>query len=539
MIRLTDSAIMSLMMAYVPYFVEDFAMSTLGHLKGSYPIDGDYLLANIQQETAAGLESLKLSVENPNPSTRFLCELATHALTNDLKDPTSRVTYDQIKVLPSSHQDELAAMSYHAAELYQNTLDTTIAGVVVKEANAVSQLIHSQAQERISQTQTGGNIKHFSWGILSDGLWLNKALMRSFEETKVFRPGSDADLGWSRTSFAFAQRNASFTPLGREESFAAQEAFDVLLSNANDTIVNLPLHQNAHSLKDLLFKNNSLTNDLDQYEKGLKHPKAMVEAVSDLTSHVQLIAHLKDVAQQLGPDVVPACIVERLDVVDKVATMALVGFEALRETRFADTLVLYVDAPTADPVVDVFINKDTISSYLAQGGEEEELVKIGNHLDPRNGIYTPTAGWSQTWIAERKDGIIEQVNANETKRLDLMRANDSAVIRDLVEHNLGNLAQSYSEACGRPDLKKDITQQIGRIARGVTQDVALEYFSLETEATKLLCNVIEDPFVTRSAETFVAYANHTDEDKRINAKALTVMSASIADILVNFSKEPV
>jgi hypothetical protein len=275
---------------------------------------------------------------------------------------------------------------------------------------------------------------------------------------------------------------------------------------------------------------------LDQYEKGLKQPKAMVEAVSDLSSHVQLIAHLKDVAVQLGEDVIPNTVIERLDTVEKAATMALVGFEAMRETRFADTLVLYVDAPSEDPVVDVFVNKDMISSFVAQGGAEEELVQIGTYLDPRKGNHTPQAGWSESWITKRKDDIIAQSAADEEVRLNQLRANDTAVIRDIVETNLNKIALSYNEACNRHDLSRDITHQIGRIARSVTQEQGLENFSLATETTKLLCSVIEDPFVTRSANSFVEYANHEDEDKRKNAKALTIVSGAIADIMTNFAK---
>jgi hypothetical protein len=527
---------MSLMTAYVPFFVEDFAMSTLSHLKGSYPVDEEYLRAAITEQSTAALESMQMSMENPNSATRFLCECATYALEQDIANPTSREVYDKIKVLPSSHQTDLMEMTYNAAELYQNTLDTTVVGVVAKEANAVAQLIHSQAQERISQTHTGGVIKHFSWGILSDGLWLNKALMKSFEETKVFRPGSDADLEWSRISFEHAQRCAVLPIIDREQQTEAQAAFDLLLSNANENIVNLPLGEDSHTLKDLLFKNNALLYSLDQYEKGLKQPKAMVEAVSDLSSHVQLIAHLKDVATQLGEDVIPNTVIERLDVVEKSATMALVGFEAMRETRFADSLVLYVDAPTEDPVVDVFVNKDVISSFVARGGQEEELVQIGTHLDPRKGSHTPQAGWSESWIVNRKEDILSQVAAAEEDRLNQLRANDAGVIRNLVETNLNKIAMSYNEACNRNQLSREITHQIGRIARGVTQEQGLENFSLATETTKLLCAVIEDPFVTRSVNTFVEYANHEDEDKRKNAKALTVMSGAIEDVLINFSK---
>lgn len=539
MIRLTDSAVMSLMTAYVPFFVEDFAMSTLGHLKGSYPIDQEYLLKQIQEDTTVGLESMKLSMENPNTPTRFLCELATHALTQDIDNPTSREVYDQIKVLPSSHLETLQQMSYNAAELYQNTLESTIAGVVVKESNDVAQLIHLQAKERINQTEVGGHVKHFSWGMLSDGLWLNKALMQSFEENKTFRPGSDADLEWSRINFSSAHRNAHLPSLTRDEAMEAQAAYDLLLTHANENIVNLPLTQDAHTLKDLLFKNNALLYSLDQYEKGLKQPKPMVEAVTDLTSHVQLIAHLKDVAVQLGEDVVPNSVIERLSVVEKVATLALVGFEALRETRFSDSLVLYVDAPSSDPIVDVFVNKDVIASFVNTGGQEEELIKVGNCLDPRNGSHTPTAGWSKSWVMERKDDLVAKAILNEENRLRQLRNNDSTIIQNLVETNLSNLAMSYNEACGRTQLPRDIVKKIGRIARDSTNDLAVESFSLSAETTKMLCAVIDNPFVTRSADMFVAYASDVDETKRKNAKALTVMSSAISDILLSFEKETI
>ena len=535
MIRLTDSAIMSLMTAYVPFFIEDFAAETLSHLTASYPIEAAYLQEKVSEETKLGLESMSLSMTNPNSATRFLCECATHALTNEIANPQSRAVYDQIKVMPSSHHEMLTQMAYNAADLYRTTLDVTVMGIVAKEAKSVSDLIQAQAAGRVSQTETGGSVKHFNWGVLSDGMWLNQALQYSYDAHRIFRPGADADLSWSRDSFDAARRHTYMPGLPRDERMEANASYEMLLAHANPAYVAQPLSSQAHQLVDLMFKDGALDRTLDNYAKGLSQPKAMVEAVGDLSAHVQLIAHLRTVAADLGSDVISQTVVDRLNRVDNVLTMALVGFEALRETRFADSLILYVDGEGEDPTVDVFVNRDVVRAFEAKGGMEQELVKIGNHLDPRRGAHTPSAGWSNDWVLERKDAIIAQVIQEDGERLEQLRRNDSAVIRDVVETNLTKVAESFSQACGQESLTHATGQEIRRIARTMISEDAGSQFSLMTETTNLLCSVIGDPFVERAATKFVSYASHEDETVRQNAKALTVMSAAVADILEEFS----
>lgn len=530
MIRVTDAAITSLMAVYAPYFVEDFAVSTLSHLQGSYPVDPEFLNQVVQEKTVNTLTSFKPDLANPNAATRFLCECAQFALENDVKDKESRAVYDQIKALPSMHHTEITELAYSAAQLYQTTLDTTVIGVVAKDANEVSQLIANDIQSRVSQTDTGGRVKHFSWGLLSDGLWLNKALTQAFETAKIFRPGAEARLDWARTGFQFAHDRSGMKTLSRDAVLEANAAFETLLAHADEAAVNQTVTENAYSFKDLLFVNNAFNRTLDDSEKGLKDPRALVAAVSNLTAYITAAEHLLSVGQSLGEEIVPAFLMERMETIVKSSTLAMAGFEALRETRYADSLILYVDGNAAgDPTVDVFINKDNFTRFTNEGGEEAELVKIGNHLDPRSGTFTPMAGWNVDWALTNKNDIVAKVITEEEQRLERLRANDVQVIRSVVENRISEIAQSYNQACNRMELSKDVKGKITQIARSVTAKDAPENYSMATEITQLLCDVIDDPFVSRTTNLFVNAAYSEDETIRQNAKVLAIAGTAVHD----------
>lgn len=539
MIRVTDSAIMSLMATYAKYFAEDFATESMANLKASYPIDQDYLEQTISQSVSDLFDQSQITMTNMNPVNRFICECATFALEKEVLNPTSREVYNEIKQLTSQHHDEIRQIIFSASELYDITLDKTVLQVVAKEAEEVADLITLKAQERLSSQETGGSVKHFSWGILSDGMWLNKALTRGFEMAKIFRPGADAKPDWVETGFNFAMQHARPVGMDRETSNEAKAAYELLLSHANPVIVAQDVSEINMGLKDLLFTSNALDFSLERYRKAVKDPAALIAAVTDLTSHVTLVTHLKEVAEQLGEDIIPQTLRNRLDIVENSATLALCAFEALRETRYADTLVMCVEAKTEDPMVDVFINKDQFNSYKAAGGIESELIQIGHHLDPRTGRHTPIAGWNTNWVMENKDTIVADVFATESLRLETLRSNDKNVITNLVRDHLRDIAGSYARSCNQGELAKDHLEQINDIARNVARDEGVGGFSLRTETTKLLCDVIGDPFVSRTTNLFVNHATHEDEQVRQNAKSLTIAKTAVYDAVQYFTVDSV
>lgn len=531
--RTVEAAISSLMSVYAQYFVEDFAGRVMGHLQASVPVDETYLNDFITNQAGNRFSSESpIDITAVNPVTRFLYECSEYAIEKGIEDPEDRMAYESLRDLPSIHHDEINELVFSSALLYKKTIDETILGVVGTDARQARETIEAGAKSRTSVTETGGRVNVFTWGILSDGLWLNGALLRAFDMASIFRPGDQVVSYYATVAFDFARQYtvAPILPEGLTDSDAYAQ-LDVLISHGDDTTISSILSgDDQGEFASILLTPGVLSNYIDGWELGLKGTDAMVKSVANLSDLAVLLQHLIDVSKNLPEEIVISdFLLNRLDSVYNVVTLCLCGFEALRESRYNEALILCVGAPDNDPTVDVIINSDLVNSYKAAGGAEGDLVHVGAYLDPRKGHPPSIQGWSLAWVLERKDDIVADIVSDQIERTEALRANDAAVIQSLIQQTLRNLVQSYADAKGLSEIPIPVNNRINEISRLATGVDVQTGFNLEQEILNLLINVISDPFVSQVTDRLTTYASSEEEDVRKNARALTVAETAVDD----------
>lgn len=524
--KAAETAIAAIMAAYGKYYVEDYTTQVMGHLKASMNIENEHLQGFIAEQVGTHFSAdQNIAIEAINPVTRFLHECATYAFQQSGENASDRSVYESVKNLPSIHHEENAKLVYQSAQLYQKTVDTTLLSVIVNDARIATESIAAGAQDRITQTETGGRVHQFNWGILSDGLWLNGALMKAFDLASIFRPGDPVSAYYAQVGFDFSRNYAAAPVFPGDDAETASAGFDLLLSHAENGVI-----ADTANLLDLLFVPGQMAFAIDRWELGLKDPAALVAAVSQLTDLAIALPHLIDVAGQIeGEDLVSPIVIERLHSANNAVTLCLAAFEALRETTYAESLILVAAATNEDPTVDVFVNSDTVGTYQASGGEESDFIQLGAYLDPRKGMPSQNGGWPVSWALSRREDIVAEMMANEAERLDALRSNDAAIIQQLVQNNLRQLVTSYADASGLSEIPNPTLLKINEIARRVTNASEDASFTLEGEIVNLLINTIDDPFLTSVAARFTSFAAHEDETTRSNARALAVAATALDD----------
>lgn len=517
---------------YAPFFIEDFAMDVMNHLGGSYPIPTDVIKSFVQNqvETLVG-DDMFVVINGQSAITRFLFECAEYVINHETPDPESRETYERIAQLPSAHHGELKSAVFAMAALYRKTLETTLLSVVARDATTATQTIQQIAQTRIAGAETGGNLNFFNWGILSDGLWLNAALLRANDLASIFKPGDPVVAYYTTVAFDFARQYTSISMLDEETLTAAYGELGVLTSHADADVIEELVSSlgTPTELNSFLFVPGVMMNYLTAWEKGLTNPTQLIWAVSNLTTFARLLSVLIETAKNIDEEeLISDLIRNRLDQAYKVVTLVLAGYEALRETRLAETLILQVVPNGNDPTVAVYINNDLINTYHAMGGDDADLIRFGLYLDPRKGVPTPSDGWKISFINQRKADVIPTMIAEDNDRLAQLRSNDAAVIQSEAMRIIMNLVDSYLAASKYSLLRPDISQNITTLARSITSDQT--EVSTDEELIKILVSVIDDPYLTAMTKTFFDNLSSGEEFTRVNAIPLTIAATAVNDV---------
>ncbi|RZA12327.1 MAG: hypothetical protein EOP02_30460 [Proteobacteria bacterium] len=188
--------------------------------------------------------------------------------------------------------------------------------------------------------------------------------------------------------------------------------------------------------------------------------------------------------------------VERISQAVEAVTMSLVGYEAMRETRFAGTLIMGVATEGTDPKVDVFVNADNIANYRASSGTDAELVQFGLHLDPRAGMPASANGWSLQYVLDRRENVIPQVMAEDSNRLQRLRDNDAAVIRQEAGRITRDAVQSVLSARNVDTIPLALNQTISKFSQELTNGKS--EIRMDQELISMLAQASGDSFVQKA-----------------------------------------
>lgn len=531
--RKMKEAVSALSNVYAKYFIEDFTNAVIDNLGNNIALESSVKDKFISEMALEKFEEFKMNLDQTDSATLFIQECAEFALENEFANPSFREVFNQIKDLPSIYHEDISNFAYNAANLYLNTVDKTLISVIGKDVDVAASTITKGVEARISSVETGGRVKFFNWGILSDGLWLNGALLKGYELASVFRPGAPISDTFIQSSFA-AARNYVGSPIRSD----VKDAFALLVANTpNEVLVTLDgAGATRWTIESLLFNPGSMSLAIDFWERSVNRPNQLLESVEHLSQLSQVIPAMITTAKKLhAEDHIGEDIVQRLEYVNNSVTLCLVGYEAARETVYSKALVMYVDGQGEDPVVDVFVNLDTVNDYKNAGGDEADLANFGTYLDPRKGMITGKGGWSVDWASNRRQDILTEVAMSENESLQQKRANDRNVIQAVVKDTLTDVTKAYAEASNLEVIPNRFNNHINDIARNMTNAQALESFSLEAEITSLLTNVIGDKFISDVADNFIKLATSENEDYRNSARDLTIVNTAFNQALEVFA----
>lgn len=516
---------------YAQYFVEDFTTKVMSLLKGSYNVDPTLLSNFIKSKVNFVFgQNIPFTLSAVNSITRFIFECVEYAQESGFVDPETRIVWDDVSNRPSLHHDEIQALIYSLAEVYHRMINDTILGIIVRDAQTASKTITQVVQSRISTTETGGAIHLFSWGILNDGLWLNGALIKAFELASIFAPGEPIAPYYSESAFNFASQKATLPYLNEEAQTSAYGELDLLISQVNnpEELSDLFKDFSQSELNGILFISGRLYDCVKTCVDGSKLPSTVIKSIKHLSVITRIVGILNETARYMEDQTLISDLVRsRLNTLNDVITLLLVGYEALRETKFAETLILDVGVTSDDPKVDVIVNNDMLNNYHAAGGEESDLVSFGHYLDPRKGITTPGNGWSLSWVMARRMDVVPTVMAETTERLEKMRSNDAAVIQAEAVRIIGNLVNSCAEAADKMPLRPDITQSIYGLSRKLSS--SSDEGDVTKEIVTILITTIDDPHVTKMANSLMANLSSSDNFVKTNSVALAIAESAIDD----------
>lgn len=525
--RKIQETITALSTVYAKYFVEDFTNQVIENLGNNLTLTEDVKNEFMQQIALEKFANVTFNLENPNSATKFIYECAEYAVENDIRNADSRAVYEEISGLPSMYHEELNAYAYNASSLYLNTLDKTVCSVIGNDAATAAGTIVNGSKARMESEETGGRVKFFNWGVLSDGLWLNSALVKAYEIAKIFRPGDKISAYFTEVGFSFA-RNYVTSALSSD----TDEAFQLLVTNTpNDILTTLDGPGcNRWNLKSLLFQSGTMRLAIDFWEKSVNRPELLMESVEHLSQLAVVLPAFLETAKKLeAEDLIGSDITQRIDGINTSITLCLAAYEAARETIYADSLVMYVEGEGQEPMVDVFVNQDTVNQYKSAGGEESDLASIGTYLDPRKGMITGKGGWAVDWAINRRSDILNEVTLSEHSRLEKKRVNDKNVIQSMVKDTMMDVVKPYAQATGLEVIPNVIKNKVDDLARKMVSPVALENFNLEAEIVSVLTDVIGDKFVANVADTFVNLATSDNEVYQQNARELTIVKTAFND----------
>lgn len=521
--------------AYATYFVSDFATAVSANLEATMPVDVNVFNSVMNEVVPELVGDRQVYINSTDSFARFLCECAIHAITSKIQNPESREAFDAIKDLPSQHHDEIQQAIFHASQLYSSTLDGVVLSTIALDADTAFKTIVSKSEARIATTETGGRVNIFNWGILNDGMWLNAALQKAFDEAKIFRPGEPVTAYYATTAFAVARQKALLWNVGHLTP-AEIDGYLHLLS-AHDESVGLGLEVLADgdfTFRKIAFTAGRLAQAIDVWEASLRDPRNLIKSVTELSQHVETITKALELTRTMSEGLIDDAIADRLQIVSDAITMVLVGFESARESRFAETLIFYVDGVGEDPTVDVFVNADTLPAFLAAGGEESDLPYLGLYLDPRKtDLPTPSNGYPISFGVKRRAELVPEMMAQSAERIEQLRANDAHVIRSIAVDTLTPLVKSYaSAAVNTAEFSNSLMVRIHEIANAITRSDSPET-PVEAQILQLLATASGDPFVKTVADTFEAYSLSEETTVAEAARPLTIANVAARDCVAH------
>lgn len=527
---MTDITSQDVFRQYAKYLVEDFTNKTHSLMAGSYPLDDKYKQEFINFKVDELLGDIS-QISNPpiNTVTRFINECSEYALENYEDKAMSREIWDKVSLLPSLHHEELQAILYASASLYDTTINDVLVGTVMRDAKDVAGGIRIAVESFMNEDPTGGRVNVFDWGLLNNGLWLNGALMKAYELSNTFRPGDQIVADYARVCYDFAYSRAEYTNAPREElDNISGYLFQALSIAGEDVTAEYNALETKFNFVKALAYSSELVSYIKYWQRGFSETNVTIDAIATMSSVISVLNAIKEVCRTNHEELlIPESIGNRINTMIDVITLALVAYEALRETQFSDTLI-FTATKREDGTIDVFVNADLLRAYESTGGDERDLIYLGLYIVENSSIVTPRTGWTLSWANSRKDDVMSEMIAKESFRREELDRGQRHNIKQTVFNKVFDVAQSYYEVANKDttSLSPVIVRQIDDISRGFNQQDATP---IEQSIYDLLLHVGNQDHVTSMGTKLINYMSSDNQEAKQNAKTLTFIDTAVED----------
>lgn len=518
----------SLFNIYSKYFVKDYAIKVREHLKGSYYIDQEYLKVFSENKiNELFKEPFEQVPSDINVITKFISECVQYAISKDLANIDSLETWNYISGLPSIYHDEINALVFATAVLYLKTIDDTLMNVLFKDSQDVADSIRIALQIKTGTNTSGAHLNTFNWGLLSDGMWLNKTLLYAFDTTNAFGPGLPMVAYYYTVCYDFARSKLTYPEIEQSDIDVVEGYLDAILSQCSKTISEQYTSLSNFDLPANLRYASNLVPWIDYWEKGLTNPKILVESITLLSSLINVLTEIRKTGGTMVDDgLVPNALLMRLDHLINILSLCLIAYEAIRESTFENTLILYT-TKNEDGTSEVFINSDTINAFHSIGLDDHDLVCMGIYITELSDII-PSNGYSLQWAVNRRDDIVNQVNATALERSEEAINRDKEVLRNIVIDKLTEITRSYLETKHIDTISQNITDTIGSIARNVASNNDI---SINDAIFNFLVMILDNSFLTGVSEYLVKYLSSDVGEDTTYALGLTVVESSMKEAM--------
>lgn len=512
---------------YARYFIEDFTRSVMQQLQGSYPVPQSVLDGFITQALDDGEKQVITTTTAPNPVSRFVQECADYVATESLDYAESRDTWDQVRALPSLYHDDIQAMIYQSADLYRKTVQGTLTGVIAKDAAITAQSITQTVETQIGTLESGGVLHRFNWGLLDDGLWLNQAMLKAHNLAHIFRPNEP--IKGYMVQQAFDKAHALISVPFVDDIVQAQLDLLIAQVDPHSTLEPLLAQVSQEALTKMVFKTGALREHLDGWELGVKNPSMMVGQISDMSALVRLTQVLRATAERMGDsNLIETSILTSLAMVEDVTTMALMGYQVVRETTFNNALILAVTSTEDSPIVQVYLNNDLTNRFHAAGGDDADLVQFGLYLDPKQGMPASMQGWDMDYVFNRRDAVVSEMLAHHAERQDALRIYEARLVKETIASKLQQVVSSYLQTIQIDVIPDPVQDQIRQISKDAVE-VSQTGLPLDAKVFQLLLTSLNDPFLTATGQRLIDHSTHADPQIHQHAPSLTVATTALAD----------
>ena len=517
--------------SYTRFFIQEFASMLAHNVKDVCPGDEALVSQTITSTIDAFYNEQTVGVESFSAAahSKFIHECAEYALSKGYEDPTSLEAYNEISALPSIYIEDIDQSLTQLAATLPAVLNTVVIDTIAKDAHETVALIAAKVKNKIEQYETGGAIHRFNWGLLSDGLWLNGALMKAGEIAHLFDPSVPTKKSFAVESFDAARRFIR-VPENRMEH---EGEFSLMVENCEDATKAFLGENLEHSIfiKRLLIEPGFLNSQIFRWKEGLIEPTSIVQNVGELSQAIGTLSALRQTRSLLAEDLISETIVNRVDEVYDAITLCLVAHHALRETQYKDTLIMSVESVPDAPMVDVFVNEDNVSRFEQEGGDETDLLPIGMYLDPKRGNSNVDGGRSVDWVCEKKEDILAKMIVEEEERAAKIMRGEMTLVENTVKESVFETVSQYTMSAGLESIRPEIHNQITDLATKVSGRHSKVDIALEAEVASILAGASDLDIIKDSMASFIKFSASEDEATKSSAKCLTVVEMAVTKTL--------